>query len=98
MDHHDDVSTSVQCLAVARLLISAVTEILLVQKHREIQLVCEFDGFIRACVIYEQYLIDDIARYLGDSFRQCPGGIVRRHYNNYLLAVEHLGKVRGDYT
>ena len=76
MDHHDDVGTEGERQAVARLLVAAVAAHLLVAVDGEPERAGEANRVVRARVVDEDELVDDLAVDLADGAGQRAPGVV----------------------
>src|ERR1700678_4271858 len=88
--HHDhDIRAARECLAIARLLVAAVAQILVMNEGDQAQFQREFGGAVLTAVINKDDLIDELVRQIAVGSFQSLRRVVRRHYDYNFLAVQH---------
>ena len=94
MQHDHHVRPATQRLRIAGLLIASVAEVRLVTEHRQPKPFRDIDRFVRAEIVNEKDLVDDVRRNVADSPLERPGGVISRKDDNDPLSIQHACGLR----
>ena len=89
MQHHDDVGAEAQRLGVAGLLVAAVAAVALVHERVQAEPPGDLDGVVVARVVGDHDRVHEVQRDLAVGLLDRARGVVGRHHDDDLLAVEH---------